>query len=317
MHKLPGYHTVPIAIAIAMVSLVWLGTPVVGQERDIPNASDDEFPRELVNFKPYEGNPVFSGTGTDTWDRAIRERGYIMREEGTYYLWYTGYRGASADTKFIGLATSSDGIHWTRDAANPVFAQSWVEDMCVVKWDGVYTMFAEGRDDIAHQLTSTDRRAWHDHGSLDIRQTNGQPISPGPYGTPTVWVEKGNWYLFYERADAGVWLAASADRKVWANVQDQPVLQPGPDGYDQQAVALNQVIKYKGRYYAFYHGTGQQPWKDWCTNVAVSPDLIHWRKYPRNPLIAGDKSSGMVVADGTRFRLYTMHPDVRLYFNGE
>jgi hypothetical protein len=41
-----------------------------------------EFPPELVDFVPYEGNPVFAGTGEDTWDRKIRERGYIRREAG-------------------------------------------------------------------------------------------------------------------------------------------------------------------------------------------------------------------------------------------
>jgi predicted GH43/DUF377 family glycosyl hydrolase len=306
-----------VQLVSALALLSWLGTQVVGQERDIPTANADEFPRELVEFTPYDGNPVFAGTGTDTWDRSIRERGYIVREADTYYLWYTGYRGARADSKSLGLATSRDGIHWTRSAANPVFKENWVEDMCVVKVDGLYTMFAEGRDDIAHQLTSTDRSTWHEQGALDIRQKDGHPISPGPYGTPTVWVENGTWYLFYERGDAGVWLATSTDRKVWTNVQDEPVIRPGPDRYDQEAVALDQVIKYQGRYYAFYHATARQPWKDWCTNVAVSSDLIHWRKYPRNPLLAGDKSSGIVVHDGTRFRLYTMHPDVQLYFGGE
>src|SRR4030042_5628812 len=62
----------------------------------------DEFPRELVSFVPYPGNPVFAGTGQDTWDRKIRERGYILREDGVYHLWYTGYRGDYAGEKPLG-----------------------------------------------------------------------------------------------------------------------------------------------------------------------------------------------------------------------
>ena len=38
------------------------------------------FPTELVDFNPIKQNPVFKGTGTDTWDKNIRERGYIMKE---------------------------------------------------------------------------------------------------------------------------------------------------------------------------------------------------------------------------------------------
>ena len=101
------------------------------------------------------------------------------------------------------------GLHWTRDPHNPIFTGSWVEDMCVVKRDGTFQMFAEGKNDIAHRLTSPDGLHWSDQGSLDIRKTDGTPIGPGPYGTPAAWFENGDWYLFYERGDRGVWLATS------------------------------------------------------------------------------------------------------------
>ena len=53
--------------------------------------SADDFPKELVAWTPIVGNPVFQGTGGDSWDKKIRERGYILVENGTYHLWYTGY----------------------------------------------------------------------------------------------------------------------------------------------------------------------------------------------------------------------------------
>jgi hypothetical protein len=49
------------------------------------------FPPELVKFTPYDGNPVFAGTGTGTWDHKIRERGCVLREGDRWHLWYTGY----------------------------------------------------------------------------------------------------------------------------------------------------------------------------------------------------------------------------------
>ena len=273
-----------------------------------------EFPQELVGFIPYENNPVFTGSGENTWDCNIRERGYILRESDTWHMWYTGYNNNRSDTKFLGYATSSDGLTWARYPGNPIFDRSWVEDMCVVKHEGTYYMFAEGRHDIAHMLTSTDRIHWKDHGKLDIRYTTGEPLSPGPYGTPTVLIEDGTWYLFYERNDEGVWLATSTNRTVWTNVQDDPVIAKGPEPYDSEAVALNQVIRYNGRYYAYYHACAYRPWRDWTTNIAVSNDLTHWKKYPYNPVVTGNKSSGILVHDGTMYLLYTMHPDVRVYF---
>jgi len=283
-------------------------------------AQDDLFPPELVEFKPYEGNPVFQGTGKDTWDRTIRERGSILREGNTWYLWYTGYNHNKSDSHYrpemaLGYATSPDGLHWTRYADNPIFDGVWTEDMMVLKHGDTYYMFAEGLHDIAHMLTSTDRIHWQDHGSLDIRQTNGQPLSPGPYGTPTVWVEGQRWYLFYERGDKAIWLATSTDRKVWTNVQDDPVIPLGPGAYDKSAVALNQVIRVKGKYYGYYHANTDAQWNaPWTTNVAVSDDLIHWKKYPKNPIIRTNNSSGTLVYDGRQYRLYTAHPDVCVYF---
>ncbi|MDA0193572.1 MAG: hypothetical protein O2951_00740 [Bacteroidetes bacterium] len=143
------------------------------------------FPSELVDFSPISENPVFTGTGEATWDQRIRERGYILKEGNIYHMWYTGYPQTEDRTLFLGYATSNDGIAWTRYIDNPIFDKSWTEDMMVLKLDGIYNMFAEGRNDIAHRLTSTDRINWTDHGPLDIRYTDGSPLSEGPYGTPT------------------------------------------------------------------------------------------------------------------------------------
>jgi len=209
-------------ISWAAAGLAFLAMPRFGA------AADEEFPAELVDFVPHQDNPVFAGTGKDTWDRTIRERGYLLREGDTYHLWYTGYNHNRSDTRYrhtmsLGYATSPDGLHWIRHPDNPVFDKSWT------------------------------------------------------------------------------------------NVQDDPVIAMGPEPYDKHAVAVNQIVKHGDRYYAYYHACGHKPWRDWTTNVAVSTDLVHWKKYPKNPIVSGDKSSGSLVHDGERYRLYTTHPDVRVY----
>ena len=280
-------------------------------EKAISSAS--ELPEDIVHFVPYKNNPVFAGTGAGTWDSQIRERGYILREGGLYHLWYTGYENGKDKVKYLGYASSPDGLTWTRHKDNPVYSLNWVEDIFVMKENDTYYMFAEGRDDIAHLLTSADRIHWTEQGNLDIRKANGEPIDKGAYGTPAVWKENGTWYLFYERGDLGVWLAASKDMKQWTNIQDEPVLKMGPELYDRYAVAVNQVIKYKGLYYAYYHASAYEDWREWSTCVAVSKDLIHWKKYNNNPIVGNNTSSGILVNDGKRYRLYTMHPDVKVF----
>ena len=78
-----------------------------------------KFPQELVQFKSISETPIFTGTGQDTWDKQIRERGFILKEGRTFHLWYTGYSPASP-TKFLGYATSKDGLTWQRQSSESI-----------------------------------------------------------------------------------------------------------------------------------------------------------------------------------------------------
>lgn len=295
--------------------LILAGTACQNKTKKTTN---EEFPSEMVDFIPYENNPVFSGTNSDTWDRQIRERGYILKEDNLYRMWYSGYNGGDTIAKYLGYATSKDGIDWERYSGNPVFDEKWTEDMFVLKNGETWYMYAEGKNDIAHMLTSSDGIHWEEQDDLVILETNGDTI-PAPYGTPTVWIEDGKWYLFYERNDLGIWLATSDDKLTWNNIQDEPVLEMGPEKYDEGAVAANQIVKFNDRYYMYYHGSTNPNWADpdenalWTSSVAMSTDLIHWKKYPDNPIVEGDHSSPILVYDGEQYRLYTMHDKVGLY----
>src|SRR5262249_32718007 len=106
----------------------------------------------------------------------------------------------------------------------------------------------------------------------------------------------------------------STDLKVWRNVRDDPVIVLGPDAYDRYAVALDQVIRYAGRYYGVYHANAQADWSGpWTTCLATSGDLVHWEKYSGNPIIRSDDARGVLGDAGTSLRLYTMHPAVKLW----
>ena len=190
--------------------------------------------------------------------------------------------------------------------------------MMVVRHDGTYYMFAEGQNDNhSVMLTSPDGIDWKWEGELDVRAANGKDPAKRPCGTPTVWVEKGVWYLFYEWGDKGVWLAKTTDprSRVWTNVQDDPVLALGPAKYDSDMIAMDQVFKHGDAYFAIYHGSGsgEEMPRTWNTDIARSTDLVHWQKYGGNPIVEGNKSSGMVVPVGKGYRLYTMHDQIDVF----
>lgn len=274
------------------------------------------FPPELTRFRKMKESPVFGPGPSGAWDAAIRERGWILKEDSGWRLWYTGYDGTKAGRRMLGLATSPDGVTWTRHPANPLLKDFWVEDVMVARDGGRLLMVAEGEGDRARLLESSDGIAWKGLGTLDIRLTKGKPIPEGPYGTPVLWKNNNHWCLFYERMDKGIWLATSTDLKVWTNLSDTPVLAPGPGPHDHDLVAMNQVFRHKGRYYASYHGTDTrgQPPRKWSSCLAVSDDLVRWTKLDK-PLFAPEdnKSSGVFVPHGHGYRLYTMHPAVILH----
>lgn len=299
--------------------LIVLGCQNKKKANSTDNGVNGDFPTKMVQFSTFPSNPVFEGTGTSTWDKQIRERGYILFEDGVYKMWYSGYNEDTSNIKYLGYATSDDGITWERYSEQPIFHEKWTEDMHVIKYGGLYYMLAEGDGDIAHLLTSNNGIDWKENGDISIFQVNGAPISEGPYGTPTMWIENDRKYLFYERNDEAIWLATSEDFLNWTNVQDDPVLEKGPESYDAGAVATNQIVKYEGKYYMYYHGSSNPDWMDpgvvalWTSNVAMSTDLVHWTKYPGNPIVEGDHSSPILVYDGDVYRLYTMHDKVWLY----
>lgn len=285
-------------------------------------------PRELVAFGPPSAEPLFAGGGADAWDRDLRERGWILRHRGCWHLWYTGSNPDRDPVRRLGHATSGDGLNWTR-FAGPLLPGRWVEDVCVARAGGpdgsgaeTFRMVAEGEHDIAHLLASRDLLSWRPCGSLDIRLASGVAIPDGPRGTPTLWFDRGLWHLYYERRDEGVWLATSRDCRTFTNVSDEPVLGCGPDVYDRHGIAIDQIVRFDGRWYAYYHASPDPARQTWQTCLAASDDLIRWEKWAGNPVMPVDpahpkRSSATLIHDGERLRLYTTHPDVRVRFSTE
>lgn len=172
-------HVSPLSVFLMTLMLISCETTRPETAKD-----DGIFSPSMVQFAPAENNPVFEGTGKDTWDKQIRERGYVLYNDGLYKMWYTGYDGGGASPRYLGYATSQDGIRWSRLSGDPIFDEKWTEDMQVVKHDGIYYMVVEGPADIAHLLTSEDGISWVGQVDLSIYKKNGQPISEGPYGLP-------------------------------------------------------------------------------------------------------------------------------------
>jgi hypothetical protein len=101
-----------------------------------------------------KADPVLSGTyDAGEWDYNYVSRATIIKNaDDDYEMWYSGGHGHMDHG--IGYATSSDGIHWTRDVNNPIFHKddgvAWRDSRtycpAVLKDGSSYKMWFAGKD---------------------------------------------------------------------------------------------------------------------------------------------------------------------------
>lgn len=184
----------------------------------------------------------------------------VLIANGTYYMWYCAAKG-----KFIGLATSADGINWTK-LQDPVLVpdQSWEEGhICsptVVHHDGKFKMWygggkttSKGQGFCAQKAIgyaeSTDGVHWIKFDASGNSSTLGNSVMPvltasqdweaGVIGYPSVLIEKSldrwiykMWYTGQApgelyAGDASIGFAGSYDGLAWEKAPEgiNPVLQ--------------------------------------------------------------------------------------------
>src|SRR5688500_17446565 len=85
-----------------------------------PVTASGPCPVEFTQFVAEPAAPVFTAGPAGAWDARIGERGWILKENDQWHLWYTGYTGERTAIKKLGYASSRDGKTWTRSADNPL-----------------------------------------------------------------------------------------------------------------------------------------------------------------------------------------------------
>ncbi len=178
--------------------------------------------------------------------------GQSVRQNGLFKkddTCYLFYSGepAAGERWQIGLATSKDMINWIKYEGNPVVPPGKEGD-----WDSFFTMYGK------------------------------------------VLEKDGLYYMVYMGASGGPWsynmqlgLAISKDLYHWEKYEANPIIKKGgPREWDSFGAWDHSILFYKGLYYLTYGSNflidGQGP-----IGIATSEDLIHWTKYPGNPVVIG------------------------------
>jgi predicted GH43/DUF377 family glycosyl hydrolase len=110
-------------------------------------------------------NPVLSpSTDVAAWDGKFVMHPWVVKDGTTYYMWFSAHNGTN---QRIGLATSTDGITWTKSAANPVIGP--LGEPTVIKDGDIWRMWHLAGGNKINYLTALN--------PLDLRQTLAYQVS--------------------------------------------------------------------------------------------------------------------------------------------
>jgi predicted GH43/DUF377 family glycosyl hydrolase len=165
-----------------------------------------------INWDREGSNPVLDKGAPGEWDDSWIESPSVVKVGGTYYMLYTG---VGTPYRFgIGLATSPDGVAWTKFAGNPVFeheaANAWENGLVYAPslyHDGSqFIMFYVGVNQITFldatrigMATSPDCITWTrspNNPVLDIPPA-GSWDEDGPF-VPSVIFKDSTWMMYYQ-----------------------------------------------------------------------------------------------------------------------
>jgi len=208
-------------------------------------------------------NPVF-GPSSSGFDSAEATRPEIVEQSGTYYMYYSGWDGA---TYRIGLATSTDLINWSRESSNPLITpgssgawdEQWVYTQAVIVESGDWKMLYGGRNsNNTFQIglaTSTDGVSWTKSSSNPVLSPSSSGWDSADVYQPTLIKDTDSTYhLFYRGQDgstANIGHAYSSDLTNWTKDSDNPVLTSG-SGWES-ADASGPYVLYDGTDYLLYY----------------------------------------------------------------
>ncbi len=247
------------------------------------------------------GNGILKGGGSD-WDKYIIDE-VVVEHNGTYYMYYTAgttispvLKYALQDPYHIGVATSTDGVNWTRYSGNPV-VRSRVDSYdytnvmypVVIVENGTFHMYYAGnkgnsgssslQDISICYANSTDginftkysKNPVLTHGSPQTAW-NGLDVRPGSIGRDF----DGKLRMYIKAVGvnqpSNLGVVTSTDYLNWSYVVNKAIYAAAPTSWEWSATNYNHLEMKNGTYRIWTHAN--KP--DWEIGWIWSPDGLNW-----------------------------------------
>jgi len=199
-----------------------------------------------VSWSQFAG-PVLKAGPPGAWDNSSVALGSVLWNGTLFMMWYRGSNPTAFASGAVGLATSEDGVSWTKNPSNPILTATTIDEgyiatPYVIRLGLTYNMWYTGKNAKSTQFTSIlyatsfDGLKWikwpHPVFSPSSDPTawdSGSIYSPSVYynGT-TFWL----WYsgLGPNNGPSQIGLATSPDGATWTRYPSNPILSPGAQG---------------------------------------------------------------------------------------
>jgi predicted GH43/DUF377 family glycosyl hydrolase len=248
--------------------------------------------------------PVLERGAPGEWDAVDALNPALVRRDGLYFNFYSGYDGRVWRT---GLATSADGIAWRK--RGPVLApdpatwegESIAANGSALVVNGDFWYWYQAGAAAAHRPGRLARRAALEQtpraraGARSARRLGRARRWP----TPTSSDSEPSFYLFYLGEDRArrqrLGVASSQDGRRWFKLRSNPILELGPEGaFDENGLGEPAVWASHGWYWMLY--TGRDRRENRRLGLARSRDGVLWRRVSEGPVFEGPRPWASRVA---------------------
>jgi len=203
----------------------------------------------------FPGNP-------GTWDSQAAQAGAIIKEETGYKMYYVGWSDPYKAWN-IGMATSSDGINWTKRQLPVIYSSSgWeyqIVPFSVIKVNNLYYLYYTGRssNNKIGLATSEDGVNWIKHPGKPILTAGVAWEGSGVMGGSVLQTDQGFTLVYSGQKDDAFGLAHSPDGKTWIKDPANPVFRKNftAKGWGSYQIAYPHLTVINNQQVIFYSAT--------------------------------------------------------------
>ncbi|MGP8070576.1 MAG: hypothetical protein ACLP5V_11865 [Candidatus Bathyarchaeia archaeon] len=213
--------------------------------------------------------PVLQASSS-SWEGNYISIGSVLWNGSAFTMYYRGVGGQPGSPEgngAVGIATSPDGVTWTKYAGNPVMrATSSVDSQFlsapyVIQTGSSYKMWYTCKNPLLANYaicyaSSSDGKTWSKNSSPVL--TSGSGWESQALYSPSVIFDGTTYGMWYTAEDQNkfsrIGYATSKDGLTWAKSLNNPILSNGPAAWDQGGVENQDVIQYNNGYLLYYDG---------------------------------------------------------------